>query len=101
MARLRLQKRGDLCIWCRPAGCGTERVGVAEIMDAGSLRKAFKAFDADSSGTLDAKELLAVLTRSSGGNPLSESDAQALINEFDVNGVGAWTANLIIHRLCT
>ena len=54
------------------------------------LRKAFKAFDADNSGTLDSKELLAVLTRSGGGCPLTEKDAKSLIDEFDVNGVRAF-----------
>lgn len=56
-------------------------------MDTSSLRKAFKAFDANNDGTLDSTELLAILTRPGGGSQLSESDAQSIIREFDTNGV--------------
>jgi len=54
-----------------------------------SLRKAFDTFDIDQSGTLDAEELLQILTRQTQhGAALSADDAKALIAMFDTNGDG-------------
>ena len=48
---------------------------------------AFKLFDKDGSGSLDAQEFKAILTRP-GEAALSDEDAQAIINDFDTNGDG-------------
>ena len=50
------------------------------------LRALFATFDADGSGTLDAEELLAILTRGAGG--LSLEDAKEIVNDFDDNKDG-------------
>ena len=54
------------------------------------LEKAFTLFDADNSGTIDAKELIAILTKDTGasGKPLSMEDAQEMIQRVDINGDG-------------
>ena len=54
------------------------------------LESAFKAFDADSSGTLDAAELRKILLRTGGEDckGMTEEDAEELIEEFDKNGDG-------------
>ncbi len=64
-----------------------------------SLRAAFAAFDADGSGALDAAELTAILTRSGGGGPLSEAEAQEFICRFDVNGDGVLQVDELIAAL--
>ena len=48
---------------------------------------AFKLFDKDGSGSLDASEFKAILTKP-GETALSDEDAQAIINDFDTNGDG-------------
>ncbi len=50
------------------------------------LKAAFKNFDKDGSGTLDAAELKAVLSR--GDTPLSDDDIAAIIKAADKNGDG-------------
>lgn len=50
------------------------------------LRDAFNAFDTDKSGTITADELKGILTRKSGGQPLSALDAENLVASFDANG---------------
>ena len=53
------------------------------------LEKAFMLFDADNSGTIDAKELIAILTKdTASGKPLSMEDAQEMIQRVDINGDG-------------
>ena len=58
------------------------------------LRALFATFDADGSGTLDAEELLAVLTRGAGG--LSLEDAKEIVNDFDDNKDGV----LSVDEVC-
>ena len=41
------------------------------------LRKAFKAFDRDGSGSLSVQELKSVLTRPGGGQPLSDDEVRS------------------------
>lgn len=54
-----------------------------------SLKKSFDVFDEDGSGSLDADEVLQILTRMTGGaEPLSEADAREFIQEFDRDGDG-------------
>ena len=55
--------------------------------DADRLRTLFNLFDRDGSGTLDAEELLEILTRGSGG--LSLADAKEIVDSFDENKVPA------------
>lgn len=64
---------------------------------AEELSSAFAAFDRDSSGTLSAAELIDILTRSSGGAPLAEGEAIALIESVDINGDG----ELSLEEFCT
>jgi hypothetical protein len=45
-------------------------------------------FDTDGNGSLSAEELVAILTRSSGGAALSTEQAEALIKQFDTNNDG-------------
>ena len=53
------------------------------------MRDAFRKFDDDGSGTIDAGELVAILTRETGsGTAMSLEEAKALIAEFDTNGDG-------------
>ena len=52
------------------------------------LRKAFSTFDKDGNGKLNATELIGILTRSSGGTPLSRAEAQAIIADFDTDADG-------------
>ena len=62
---------------------------MADSFDRAKLHQAFMMFDADGSGKLNAAEFLQVLTRSGGGLcPLSEEDAQEIIDDFDKNGDG-------------
>ena len=52
------------------------------------LQEAFAAFDRDSSGTLTADELVAILCHPDGGQAFSTAEARALIRRFDTNGDG-------------
>ena len=52
------------------------------------VKRAFAAFDVDGSGKLSAKEVLAILTRTSGGAALKLEDAEKVIADFDKNGDG-------------
>lgn len=52
------------------------------------LRRAFAVFDTDGSGALDHDEIKAIFTRPGGGNPFSDAEVEALINEFDANHDG-------------
>lgn len=59
---------------------------------------AFKIFDTDRSGTIDASEFMNLLTRkSSFGDGLSEEDAQEIIDDFDTDGDGV----LDFDEFCT
>ena len=57
-------------------------------MEPEQIEAAFKNFDTDGSGTLSADEVLAILTRSSGGAALTIADAKEVISDFDANGDG-------------
>ena len=50
------------------------------------LKEAFTTFDRDGSGHLDADEVIAILTRAGGGNPMTKEDAKEFIKMFDVDG---------------
>ena len=53
------------------------------MADDEHLRTLFTTFDRDGSGTLDAEELVAILTRGASG--LSLDDAKDIVNDFDDN----------------
>ena len=59
------------------------------------LRTLFATFDTDGSGTLDAEELLAILTRGASG--LSLEDAKEIVDDFDENKDGV----LSVDEVCT
>ena len=73
--------------------------------DVERLRTLFNLFDRDGSGTLDAEELLEILTRGSGG--LSLAHAKEIVDSFDENKVPALRHNqhsmplTAVHRVCT
>jgi hypothetical protein len=48
----------------------------------------FDTFDEDGSGSLEASEIKAILTRMSGGAALTDEDADEFIKEFDRDGDG-------------
>lgn len=73
--------RVRLIVGAMPTG---ERSSQAQQKD---ILAAFKLFDKDDSGALDAKEFAAILTRP-GETALSEHDAAEIIKEFDANGDG-------------
>ena len=52
------------------------------------LRAAFAVFDEDGSGRLSAEELVGVLTRPGGGQPVDEAEARAFVAKHDRNGDG-------------
>lgn len=52
------------------------------------LQKAFAAFDADGSGSLSPDELINILTRPTGGLPMSREEAEQLIKTVDANNDG-------------
>jgi len=52
------------------------------------LQKAFAAFDADGSGSLSPDELINILTRPTGGLPMSRAEAEQLIKTVDANNDG-------------
>ena len=52
------------------------------------LREAFAKFDADGNGFLTSDELVGIFTRPGGGNPMTEAQARAFIQEHDRNGDG-------------
>jgi Ca2+-binding EF-hand superfamily protein len=60
------------------------------------IREAFALFDLDGNGSISREELREVLTRQGGGAPLSQQDAQEIIEEFDENGDG----ELQIEEVC-
>ena len=57
------------------------------------LKSAFNHFDADGSGSLDTDEVIQILTRVGGGNPMSEADAKEFIGLFDHDGSGRMEIN--------
>ena len=53
------------------------------------LEEAFRTFDEDGNGMIDADELLKILTRNGEGcEPLSKDDAQEIIVDFDSTNQG-------------
>ena len=60
------------------------------------LRAAFAVFDADGSGRLSAEELVGVLTRPGGGQPVDEAEARAFVAKHDRNGDG----ELVLDEFC-
>ena len=57
-----------------------------DIDQTAEIREAFKIFDRDGNGYIDAKELKQVVTRM--GQVLSASEADELMREADLNGDG-------------
>jgi hypothetical protein len=49
------------------------------------IRKAFKVFDKDGSGSLSVEEMKAVLKRPGGGEPLTDAEILDIIHEFDTD----------------
>jgi len=65
-----------------------------------SLRKAFDMFDVDQNGSLDADELLAILTRQTAqGHGMTLDDAKQLVAYFDTNGDGALDFNEFVEAI--
>ena len=65
--------------------------------DADRLRTLFNLFDRDGSGTLDAEELLEILTRGSGG--LSLADAKEIVDSFDENKDGVLSVDEFVKAM--
>ena len=62
-----------------------------------SLKKSFAVFDTDGSGSLDAEEVVEILTRMTpGGTALTKADAEEFIKEFDRDGDGCLDVNEFI-----
>ena len=53
-----------------------------------AIAAAFAKFDVDGSGTLDRAELVALLTATGQGSPISTADANSIIDDFDDDGDG-------------
>ena len=64
---------------------------------ADDLRSLFNTFDRDGSGTLDAEELLAILTR--GTSSLSLEDAKEIVNDFDDNKDGVLSVEEFVKAM--
>lgn len=65
-----------------------------------SLRKAFDMFDVDGNGSLDADELLAILTRQTAhGATMDIEDAKALVSYFDKDGNGMLDFNEFVEAI--
>ena len=81
-----------------PRGWTVKRFCQAHMQDdSDRLRELFKTFDADGSGTLDAEELLAILTRGSAG--LSLEDAQEIVRDFDENMDGVLSVDEFVKAM--
>ena len=52
------------------------------------LRDAFARFDANGDGFLSVDELVGILTRPGGGDPMTDADARAFVERHDKNGDG-------------
>ena len=65
--------------------------------DADRLRTLFNLFDRDGSGTLDAEELLEILTRGSDG--LSLADAKEIVDSFDENKDGVLSVDEFVKAM--
>lgn len=59
------------------------------------LKDSFRIFDKDNSGCIDANEVLEILTRVGGGNPMTQDDAKEFIKMFDQNGDGKMQASAL------
>ena len=53
-----------------------------------TLRRAFYQFDTDRDGFLTVNELVGILTRPGGGNPMTEEEAVAFVEKHDTNKDG-------------
>ena len=69
-------------------GRRARRGEITEHPQREELRAAFAAFDEDGSGRLSAEELVGVLTRPGGGQPVDEAEARAFVAKHDRNGDG-------------
>ena len=65
--------------------------------DEERLRALFTTFDADGSGTLDAEELLEILTRGTTG--LSLEDAKEIVTDFDDNKDGVLSVDEFVKAM--
>lgn len=65
------------------------------------LKESFRIFDMDDSGCLDASEVVEILCRVGGGNPMSEDDAKEFIAMFDANGDGKMQIGEFIDAMKT
>ena len=63
-------------------------------MDEVSLRRAFALFDTDGSGTLDAQELEAILTR---GGFWTTKEVQEFLEEFDADRSNSFNLDEFVH----
>ena len=67
------------------------------MADDEHLRTLFTTFDRDGSGTLDAEELVAILTRGASG--LSLDDAKDIVNDFDDNKDGVLSVDEFVKAM--
>lgn len=67
------------------------------MADEDHLRSLFNTFDRDGSGTLDAEELLEILTR--GTSSLSLEDAKEIVNDFDDNKDGVLSVEEFVKAM--
>ena len=67
------------------------------MADEDYFRSLFNTFDRDGSGTLDAEELLEILTR--GTSSLSLEDAKEIVNDFDENKDGVLSVEEFVKAM--
>ena len=83
--------------WERRAAKAKAEQAAKERANLASLKESFEVFDGDGNGTLDAEEVVEILTRMTGdGTELSLEDAKEFIAEFDRDGDGFLDVNEFI-----
>ena len=84
-------------MWEKRAAKVKAEEAAKERQDIASLKESFEVFDGDGNGTLDAEEVVEILTRMTGdGTELSIEDAREFIAEFDRDGDGELNVNEFI-----